>query len=407
MQASEIRLKAASGGQRVWIPLLLLVFWFGLAAGRGEAVVRSVCYAIRTEQLFYNEHFLWMTPMAETVVFLAVGIPLGALAQALSPKAAPAVLVGVLSFLAVPGITISSGLIYGWCALLLAGGIAWRLSVLARRRPELFPKSCRATVPILAGAALSLAAAAFGLQWYEDHQGAASRGVPPSGTPNVLLVVLDTVRADALSVCANGGSATPFLEGLSQRAFVFESTVAPSSWTLPSHASFLTGRYPRDLSVGWYQPLDGRVRTLAEVLGRYGFVTAGFVGNTKYCPRTSGLRQGFAYYEDFTFGGGEILRHSVFVELVARKLGGFGFLGVYDELGRKPACRVTDGFPRWVDGCGPRLFLALLNYFDAHAPYLPATILDLAGLRSGDQLPGRSFRPEGGTAIVGQPIFVG
>jgi arylsulfatase A-like enzyme len=200
--------------------------------------------------------------------------------------------------------------------------------------------------------------------------------MPDSGTPHVLLVVLDTVRADALTAYAADGASTPFLEALAQRSFVFESALAPSSWTLPSHASFLTGRYPRDLSVGWYQPLDDRPRTLPEVLCEHGFATAGFVGNTKYCPRTTGLRRGFGHYEDFTFGWGEILRHSAYVQLLDRKLGGFGFLGVYDELGRKPAHQVTDGFLRWVDGQGPRPFFALLNYFDAHAPYLPSSLPD-------------------------------
>jgi arylsulfatase A-like enzyme len=377
MQADEIPTHPASDGrQHAWLSVVVMVFWFGLAAGLGEAAVRAACYALRAEHLFYNEHFLWMTPVAEALLFLALGIPLGAATQALFPKAASAILVGILSFLATLGITISSGAVYSWCALLLATGVAWRLGLLARRRPQLFPTFCRATLALLGGIALACAAVVFGFQRYQDYQSAAAGPMPDSGTPHVLLVVLDTVRADALSAYAADGASTPFLEALAQRSFVFESALAPSSWTLPSHASFLTGRYPRDLSVGWYQPLDDRPRTLPEVLCELGFATAGFVGNTKYCPRTTGLRRGFGHYEDFTFGCGEILRHSAYVELLDRQLGGFGFLGVYDELGRKPARHVTDGFLRWVDRHGPRPFFALLNYFDAHAPYLPSSLPD-------------------------------
>ncbi len=377
MQADEIPTHPTSDRRQCgWLSLIVMVFWFGLVAGLGEAAVRAVCYTLRAEHLFYNEHFLWMTPVAETVLFLAFGIPLGALAQALFPKAAAAILVGMLSFLATLGVTISSGAVYSWCALLLATGVAWRLGLLARRRPRLFPSFCRATLALLGGIALICAAAVFGFQRSQDYQAAASGPIPDAQTPDVLLVVLDTVRADALTAYATDGASTPFLDELAQRAFVFESALAPSSWTLPSHASFLTGRYPRELSVGWYQPLDDRPRTLPEVLCGHGFATAGFVGNTKYCPRTTGLRRGFGHYEDFTFGWGEILHHSAYVQLLDRKLGGFGFLGVYDELGRKPARQVTDGFLRWVDGHGPRPFFALLNYFDAHAPYLPSSLPD-------------------------------
>jgi arylsulfatase A-like enzyme len=376
MRADEIPTHAPSTGLPAWTSLAVLVLWFGLVTGLGEAAVRTVCYGLRAEHLFYNEHFLWMTPTAEGILFLAFGIPLGALAQTLLPKAAQAITAGMLSFLATLGIALASGAIYAWCALLLAAGVAWRLSSLTRRRPQLFPTFCRATLPALVGIALALAAAVFGFQLYQDHQGAALGPRPGFRTPNVLLVVLDAVRADALSVYATDGASTPFLDGLARRTLVFESALAPSSWTLPSHATFLTGRYPRGLSVDWYKPLDDRPRTLPEVLREQGFATAGFVGNTKYCPRTSGLRRGFGHYEDFTFGWGEILQHSAFVQLLDRQLGGFGFLGVYDELGRKPACRVTDGFLHWVDGHGPRPFFAMLNYFDAHAPYFPSSLPD-------------------------------
>ena len=76
---------------------------------------------------------------------------------------------------------------------------------------------------------------------------------------------------------------------------------ATSSWTLPSHASFFTGRWPHELSASWFTPLDASHPTLAEYLGSRGYATAGFVANTSYCGADTGLGRGFAIYQDYFF----------------------------------------------------------------------------------------------------------
>src|SRR6516165_4992412 len=62
-----------------------------------------------------------------------------------------------------------------------------------------------------------------------------------------------------------------------------------------------TGRWPHELSVGWFSPLDRTYPTLAEFLGARGYATAGFVANTWYCGSDSGLARGFTTYQDYTF----------------------------------------------------------------------------------------------------------
>ncbi len=79
----------------------------------------------------------------------------------------------------------------------------------------------------------------------------------------------------------------------------FDLAFATSSWTLPSHASLLTGRWPHALGVDWTTPLRPDVPTLAEFLAAHGYDTAGFVANLDYCGRETGLARGFAHYEDF------------------------------------------------------------------------------------------------------------
>ena len=113
------------------------------------------------------------------------------------------------------------------------------------------------------------------------------------------LIVWDTVRASNLSLYGYGRPTTPNLERLAGRGVRFDLAFSTSSWTLPSHASLFTGRWPHELGVDWKSPLRDDVPTLAEYLASQGYDTAGFAANLDYCSRETGLARGFAHYEDF------------------------------------------------------------------------------------------------------------
>src|SRR6202040_2713559 len=157
----------------------------------------------------------------------------------------------------------------------------------------------------------------------------------------------------------------------------FEHVISTAPWTLPSHASMFTGRYPHELSVQWHAPLDSTYPTLAEVLAARGYLTAGFVANTVYCSSESGLNRGFAHYEDFTVSAKQILPNSSLVEKIAdhdtvRRIG-FS----EESFGRKTAERINSDVLNWLAHKDPqRPFFAFLNYFDAHAPYAPPKPFD-------------------------------
>ena len=104
--------------------------------------------------------------------------------------------------------------------------------------------------------------------------------------------MLDTVAADHLSLHGYDRPTSPTLESLARRGVRFDRVQATSSWTLPSHAGFFTGRWPHELSVGWLTPLDATYPTLAEYLGSRGYATAGFVANMFYCGADTGLGRG-------------------------------------------------------------------------------------------------------------------
>ena len=168
--------------------------------------------------------------------------------------------------------------------------------------------------PVLAGVVLVQAGWIFGgdrlKQWREDE-----RPLPPAGSPNVLLIVLDTVRADHLSLYGYGRTTSKTLERIAKQGIRFDQARAAAPWTLASHATIFTGRWPHELGVQWMYPLSGNFLTLAEYLGARGYATAGFVGNTFYCSYDSGLNRGFGHYDDYVVGKLDALRTSHLIDL--------------------------------------------------------------------------------------------
>jgi arylsulfatase A-like enzyme len=118
--------------------------------------------------------------------------------------------------------------------------------------------------------------------------------------PNVLLVVLDTVRADALSCYGNPRPTTPNLDRLASEGTRFENAYATCFWTLPSHASLLTGLYPSEAgATSETNQLPQRLTTLAEHLSNAGYRTSAIVRNA-WLSQERGFAQGFeSFIEDW------------------------------------------------------------------------------------------------------------
>jgi arylsulfatase A-like enzyme len=223
-----------------------------------------------------------------------------------------------------------------------------------------------------------------GRAWAERR---AASALPPSpaGARNVLLIVWDTVRAGNLSLYGYGRPTTPNLKGLAGRGVRFDLAFSSSSWTLPSHASMFTGRWPHELGVDWKSPLRDDVPTLAEYLSSRGYDTAGFAANVDYCSRETGLGRGMVHYEDFPFDVYDAF--SRYVALGQRiEVASWAFLvdGLvekwfgrwYDLVPRsrehvKDAAAVDRAFLGWLGRRHERArpFFAFLNYNDAHSPY--------------------------------------
>jgi len=174
--------------------------------------------------------------------------------------------------------------------------------------------------------------------------------VKKSDDLNVLLVTLDTTRADRVGCYGYKKAKTPNLDFLAANGVMFSNAYCQVPLTLPSHCSLLTGTYPLYNQVhnnGFYY-LDHSHLTLAEVLREEGFKTAAFVSSFTVDSRF-GIDQGFDSYDD-TFDADEILKNF---------------------RSEKRAEKVFTSFSHWLDRNFDQKFFCWVHFFDPHVPYDP------------------------------------
>ncbi len=120
--------------------------------------------------------------------------------------------------------------------------------------------------------------------------------------PDILLIVLDTVRADRLSCYGYPRETTPNLDAFAEQGVLFERAISPAQWTVPAHASFFTGEYPTThMTLQIYDKHSEVQVTLAELLQRAGYETVGFCNNPLLGIVENGLDRGFE--EFYNYGG--------------------------------------------------------------------------------------------------------
>ncbi|MDX2166287.1 MAG: sulfatase [Deltaproteobacteria bacterium] len=181
---------------------------------------------------------------------------------------------------------------------------------------------------------------------------AACRAAPPP-PPNVLLVSIDSLRADHVHSYGYGRQTTPTLDALAAEGARFATVVSPTSWTLPAHLTLLTALPPeRHGVVADGQRLTDDALFLSEVLWRDGYTTAGFVA-APYLDAAFGFAQGFDHYDD----------HSL-----AKRSFDASHHGV---TGPRTAALFADWLRDWRAGGARRPFFAFVHLWDVHYDYAP------------------------------------
>src|SRR5579862_3405561 len=200
-----------------------------------------------------------------------------------------------------------------------------------------------------------------------------SAGPGATGHPNVILIVTDTLRADAVGVFGAGPEVTPALDRLAGDGVRFLRAYAQSSWTRPSVATILTSQYPSvHGAVHKLDPLPERVTTLAQAFRAAGYWTAGFVSNINVAP-VFNFQQGFEEYTylepDFYFlATDSATRLAIYkgLRVLHERLYGER---IYVNHYYQDAAVVDGAVERWLDNQPPRPFFLLIHYMDPHDPY--------------------------------------
>ncbi len=197
---------------------------------------------------------------------------------------------------------------------------------------------------------------------------AAVTDSPSTRAPNIVFITLDTVRADHLSAYGYRRPTTPNLERFARTGVLFENAIAPTSWTLASHASMFTGLLPQQHGADFGVPLVSSPWTLAEILRSRGYQTAGFVANNCYLHRGWGIAQGFETYDDYR----NSVLHNFSQTLVGNALVQPIYQNVwsFDWMARRNAARLNSQIFRWFRRRPDRPLFLFINYYDAHEPYV-------------------------------------
>jgi arylsulfatase A-like enzyme/Flp pilus assembly protein TadD len=203
---------------------------------------------------------------------------------------------------------------------------------------------------LLAAAVAALSLVSCGGAADDGGSGAVPEPSYRSEGTSLLLVTLDTLRADRLGCYGHAGAETPALDELASDGVLFEQALCQVPQTYPSHTSLLTGTYPISNGVRINGPttLGGELETLAEAFRTRGYRTGAFIA-AAVLDEVFGLARGFEVYDD---------------HMGEKKVYG-------EELEERSGDKVVDSALAWLEGRPEVPFFAWVHLFDAHDPYDP------------------------------------
>ncbi len=227
---------------RTSIEILYYSAWFGLLTGLIEGVGLFVFRSTGwLEWRLYNRAIwyetFWIAPLIDLTFFSFVGWILLIIGRILpkfqTKKIALSTFVALLVFDWI--FLVIYGRISFIVVLILTVGVTIRLIDYAIRREARLSKFIHASLPWLVGATLAILLVNEGGGLLKERIKTSNLPMATSGSPNVIVLVVDTLRADHLSSYGYYRNTTPFVDSLAQNGTMFKVAISASSWTLPSH----------------------------------------------------------------------------------------------------------------------------------------------------------------------------
>lgn len=348
--------------------LLIIALWFGVLSGLLEGFsylgFQSLGWIVWYEQIRpVDENILWASPLMNGLLFLGVGILMLLPARLFARLPWTSIAVWLFATLSAYSLLSVSGRMRERGAVILAIGLGTVVMRWVSRpnagRPAVFRKTL---IPLLAAAVL---AGFIGYAWAGLRERVLLSQLPsaPAGAPNVLLIVLDTLRSDRMGAYGYSRPTSPFLDRFARESVQFDAAFSTSSWTYPSHGSMFTGKLPAEHGAVLF-PIDLRLPTLAESLASNGYATAGFISNVSPMSKAFGLNKGFHRWENLFFGAFDAASRTLFGRRIRKYL--MRGLQPHPALLHMRAPEIERRFLRWLDARPERPFFAVLNFMEMH-----------------------------------------
>lgn len=356
--------------------ILALAAGMGLLTGLVEGILLLglfkaglLTWRLHNRAIWYET--LWIAPLVDLVLFTLAGAVF-AFAARLFPRL-PVRKIAWFSFIFLAVFDWVFIILFGkislFAILILVAGVSFQVFTTVAKREAAASSRLNRALPWLAGATVVLLIAIQGGGWLTERVKTSNLPTAASGAPNVIVIVVDTLRADHLSSYGYERDTSPFMDSLAAEGVRYENAIAPSSWTQPVHASMLTGRYTYETHAET-QPLDDTYPTIGEVMQANGYRTGAFSANTLFFTRRQGHGRGFLHFEDnYQSVPDAFLNSSLYGFL-------FDFYGLRKALNyegvptRVLATDINDSVLRWLDK-DDKPFFVVMNYFDVHDPYTP------------------------------------
>ncbi|PYX03567.1 MAG: hypothetical protein DMG86_03055 [Acidobacteria bacterium] len=404
---SALRSQFHSGSSVSIETLVLVATWFGIFAGLTEGGGLLLFQRINWTQwgrlMHVSKEVLWISPLVDLSFFLIVSLSVWLISRLSQRIPSIQVLVFLLTFLTIYDWLALTNRLYHRACLIMALGVAVAFTRWIAKREASSVTFWKKSTPWLAAVFLLTLWAIQGGKWAHEKIAVARLPAAPQSAPNVLVIVLDTLRADHLSSYGYSRPTSPEIDRIASQGVLFENAIAPCSWSLPSHASLLTGRAPSEHGMqnvqampwpGWGEKSLSGYPALGEVLRHRGYRTGAFSANRIYFTRNVGLGRGFIHFEDYFDSVGDSFVRTLYgrefarlylnrsenskVTRALRYLGleswldkdseGSGdFGGAYGV--RKRASAVNQELMQWIDRDRQHPFFAFLNYLDVHYSY--------------------------------------
>lgn len=352
---------------------LQLGIWFGIVTGLLEGIGLLVFKHINWQNwgrmVHVSGEILWISPLVDLFIFTSVALACFFLSEIWTRIRALRSMVFLFVGLAVyDWVTLTNRLWHISC-LLIAVGAAVAFDRWFADHEDAAMHFWKRTFPWIPALLLLVFLVVEGGTRLREHYAVANLPPAAPGWPNVIILVIDDLRADHVTAYGYSRPTTPYLDRMAAQGALFENVIVTAPWSLPSHASIVTGRYPyehgaSDIRASWSsltEPPFSGYTSIGQALQRHGYRAGAFSGNRVYFTHDSGFGSGFNHFEDYFHSPKDSILRTVYGQELLRLTG-----TRFRYLLRKPAGAVNRELLSWIDRDRQRPFFAFLNYFDTH-----------------------------------------